>query len=111
MIKFDIEREANIAKAIKYYDETLGIKKSKVVTKFHVPYRLFKVCFEGRLVQNTKKGTNKTLNTNQEDVLRLYINFLIYYEYQANKIHIKLIVNSILYTINSMCQLNIQWTY
>ncbi len=63
MTKFDIEREANIAKAIKDYDETLGVKKSKVVAKFHVPYRLFKACLEGRLVQNTKGGTNKALNT------------------------------------------------
>ena len=78
MTKFDVEREANIAKAIKHYDETPGVKKSKAAAKFHVPYRLFKARLEGRPAQNTKGGTNKALNADQEDALRSYIDFLIY---------------------------------
>ena len=39
MTKFDPTREADISKAIKYYLETVGIKKSKVAAKFLVPYR------------------------------------------------------------------------
>ena len=101
MTKFNAERETNIAKAIKYYDKTPRVKKSKAVAKFHVPYRLFKARLEGHLAQNTKGGANKVLNTNQEDVLRLYIDFLIYCGHQANKIHIKLAANSILRTTSS----------
>ena len=39
MTKFDPVREADIGKAIKYYLETPGTKKSKAAAKFLVPYR------------------------------------------------------------------------
>ena len=63
MTKFNAEREADIAKAIKYYNETLGLKKSKAAAKFLVPYDLFKNRLEGRLAQNTKGGNNKALDS------------------------------------------------
>ena len=54
MTKFNPVREAEIAKAIKYFLETLGAKKSKAAAKFFVPYRQFKVRLNSRLAQNTK---------------------------------------------------------
>jgi hypothetical protein len=39
MTKFDSVREVEIAKAIKYFLETLGVKKSTAAAKFFVPYR------------------------------------------------------------------------
>jgi hypothetical protein len=62
MTKFNAEREADIANAIKYYDETPGVEKSKAAAKFHVPYRPFKARLEGRPAQNTKGGANKFCN-------------------------------------------------
>ena len=41
MTKYSVEIKAEIIKAIAYYLETPGVKKSKVVAKFLVPYRLF----------------------------------------------------------------------
>jgi hypothetical protein len=38
MIKFNSEREADIIKAIKYYLETPGIKKSHIAAKYYIPY-------------------------------------------------------------------------
>ena len=78
MTKFSADREADIAKVIKYYEETPGVKKSKVAAKFLVPYRLFKACLEGRPAQNTKGGDNKVLNKDQQGALRSYIDFLVY---------------------------------
>ena len=40
MTKYSAEIEVEIAKAITYYLETPGVKKSKVAAKFLVPYRL-----------------------------------------------------------------------
>jgi hypothetical protein len=54
--------QADIANAIKYYDETPGVEKSKAAAKFHVPYRPFKARLEGRPAQNTKGGANKFCN-------------------------------------------------
>ena len=50
MTKYSAETEADIAKAITYYLETPGVKKSKVTAKFLVPYRLFTQRLKGRLV-------------------------------------------------------------
>ena len=54
--------KANITKDIKYLKQNPGVKKSKVMYQFHVPYCLFKSCLEGRLVQNTKGGYNQNLS-------------------------------------------------
>jgi len=51
MTKFDPVREPDISKAIKYYLETPGTKKSKAAAKFLVPYRQFKARLNGRLAQ------------------------------------------------------------
>ena len=89
MTKFSADREVDIAKAIKYYSETPGVKKSKIAVKFLIPYRLFKARLEGRPTRNTKGGYNKVLNKDQEDALRSYIDSLVYCRHQANKVHIK----------------------
>jgi hypothetical protein len=81
MTKFNTEREANIARAIKYLKRTPGVKKSKVTIKFHVPYYLLKTRLKGRNPQNAKEGYNKALDSDQDDTLCQYINFLIYYSY------------------------------
>jgi hypothetical protein len=81
MTKFNTEREADIAKAISYYIQYPDMKKSKVAAKFHVPYRQFKARLAGRPAQNSKGGDNKALNSVQEDTLRSYIDFLIYFGY------------------------------
>ena len=62
MTKFDLTREANIAKGIKYLKQNPGVKKSKVAYQFHVPYHLFKSRLEGRPAQNTKGGHNQNLS-------------------------------------------------
>jgi hypothetical protein len=62
MTKFNAEREADITKAIKYYNKTLSVKKSKAAAIFLVLYNLFKKRLKGRLAQNTKEGNNKALN-------------------------------------------------
>ena len=61
MTKYSAETEADIAKAITYYLETLGVKKSKVTAKFLVPYRLFTYLLKGCPAQNAKGGYNTTL--------------------------------------------------
>jgi len=38
MAKFNAERESGIVKAISFFQNTLGIKKSVAATKFHIPY-------------------------------------------------------------------------
>ena len=96
MAKYNAERESNIAKAISFFQNTPGIKKSVAAAKFHVPYRLFKARLEGRPAQNTKGGHNKALNSDQEEVLRSYIDWLIYCGHQASLVHIRLAANSIL---------------
>ena len=96
MTKFNAEREANIAKAIKYYNQTPGVKKSKAAAEFLILYNLFKKRLEGRPAQNTKGGNNKALNSDQEHALRQYLDFLINCGHQGTKIHIKLAANSIL---------------
>jgi hypothetical protein len=95
MTKFNAEREADIAKAIKYYNETPSVKKSKAAAVFLVLYNLFKKRLEGWPAQNTKGGNNKALNCDQEHVLRQYLDFLINCGYQGTKIYIKLAANSI----------------
>ena len=69
MTKYSTETEADIAKAITYYLETPGVKKSKVTAKFLVPYRLFTQRLKGCLVQNAKGGYNTAFTVVQEDVL------------------------------------------
>jgi hypothetical protein len=69
MTKFNAESEADIAKAIKYYNKTPGVKKSKAAATFLVLYNLFKKRLEGRLAQSTKGGNNKALNCDQEHTL------------------------------------------
>ena len=69
MTKYSAETEAEIAKAIAYYLETPGVKKSKVTAKFLVPYCLFTERLKGHLAQNTKGGYNTTLTITQEDGL------------------------------------------
>jgi hypothetical protein len=109
MTKFNAEREADIAKAIKYYNETPSVKKSKAAAAFLVPYNLFKKRLEGRPAQNTKGGNNKALNCDQEHALRQYLDFLINCGHQGTKIHIKLAANSILRATGSTRQLDLQW--
>ena len=109
MTKFNAEREVDIAKAIKYFIDTPGVKKSQAAAKYHIPYRLFKARLNSRPSQNTKGGNNKALNSVQETVLRSYIDWLIYCGHQANLIHIKLGANSILRATGSIHQLDIQW--
>ena len=58
MTKYDPEREANIAKAIRYLKTNLGVKKSAVARMFLVPYCQFKAHLEGQPVQNSKGGHN-----------------------------------------------------
>ena len=70
MTKFDLIRETDISKAIKYYLETLGIKKSKTAAKFLVLYRQFKARLNSRPAQNTKEGNNTVLSVTQKDKLR-----------------------------------------
>ena len=69
MTKYNAKTEAEITKAITYYLETLGVKKSKVASKFLVPYCLFTERLKGRLAQNTKGGYNTALTIAQEDGL------------------------------------------
>lgn len=38
MAKFNLKREIDITKAIKYYLDILGVKKSCVAAKYHVLY-------------------------------------------------------------------------
>ena len=63
MTKFNAEREANIIRAIKYLKQTLGVKKSKITIKFHVPYCLLKTRLKGQNPQNAKGGYNKALDS------------------------------------------------
>jgi hypothetical protein len=109
MTKFNAEREADIARAIEYLERTPGVKKSKVAIKFHVPYRLLKARLEGRNPQNAKEGYKKALDSDQDDALRQYINFLIYCGHQGSKIQVKLAANSILRASGSTRQLDLQW--
>ena len=69
MTKYSAEIEVEIAKAITYYLETPGVKKSKVAAKFLVPYRLFTERLKGRPAQNAKGGYNTALTIVQEDIL------------------------------------------
>ena len=69
MTKYSPETEPEIAKAITYYLETLGVKKSKVTAKFLVPYHLFTYRLKGYLVQNAKGDYNTAFTVTQEDVL------------------------------------------
>jgi hypothetical protein len=96
MTKFNAKREADIARAIEYLERTPGVKKSKVTIKFHVPYRLLKARLKGQNLQNAKGGYNKALDSDQDNVLCQYINFLIYCGHQGSKIYVKLAANSIL---------------
>jgi hypothetical protein len=70
MTKFNAEREADIARAIEYLEQTLGVKKSKVTIKFYVTYCLLKARLKGRNPQNMKGGYNKALDSDQDDMLR-----------------------------------------
>jgi hypothetical protein len=70
MTKFNAKREADIARAIKYLERTLDVKKSKVAIKFHVPYCFLKARLKSRNPQNVKGGYNKALDSDQDDVLR-----------------------------------------
>jgi hypothetical protein len=107
MTKFNAERDANITRAIEYLKRTLGVKKSKVAIKFHVPYRLLKTRLKGRNLQNAKGSYNKALDSDQDDTLCQYIDFLIYCGHQGFKIHVKLAANSILRASGSTRQLNL----
>jgi hypothetical protein len=109
MTKFDPVRETEIAKAIKYFLETPGVKKSKAAAKFFVPYRQFKARLNGRPAQNTKGGTNTTLIVAQENGLRSYIDYLIFIGHKANKVHIRLGANSILRQAGSTRRVDNQW--
>jgi hypothetical protein len=81
MTKFNTKREADITRAIKYLKQTPGVKKSKVTIKFHIPYRFLKARLKGRNPQNAKRSYNKALDSDQNNTLRQYINFLIYCNY------------------------------
>jgi hypothetical protein len=61
MTKFNAEREADIARAIEYLEQTLGVKKSNVTIKFHVPYCLLKARLKGRNPQNVTARTKLKL--------------------------------------------------
>ena len=69
MTKYNAKTEAEITKAITYYLETLGVKKSKIISKFLVPYSLFIEHLKDYLVQNTKGDYNTTLTIIQKDEL------------------------------------------
>jgi hypothetical protein len=105
--EFNAEREADIAKAIKYYNEILGVNKSKAAATFLVSYNFFKKRLKGWPVQNTKGGNNKALNCDQEHALRQYLDFLINCGHQGIKIYIKLAANSIFRAAGSTRQLDL----
>jgi len=96
MTKYDPEEEKRIAQASDFYARNPHIKKSTIIRQFRVKYRLWKARLARRKPQNTKGAYNKTLNPNQEEAVKQFIDFLIYLGHKANLKTIRAAVNKIL---------------
>ncbi|KAH8772078.1 hypothetical protein F5882DRAFT_381610 [Hyaloscypha sp. PMI_1271] len=96
MTKYDPEEEKRIAQASGFYARNPHVKKSTITRQFRVKYRLWKARLAGRKPQNTKGAYNKTLNPDQEEAVKQFIDFLIYLGHKADLKTIRAAANKIL---------------
>jgi ribosomal protein L17 len=96
MTKYDPEEEKRMAQASDFYARNPHVKKSAIARQFRVKYRLWKARLAGRKPQNTKGAYNKTLNPDQEEAVKQFIDFLIYLGHKADLKTIRAAANKIL---------------
>jgi len=84
MTKYDPEEEKRMTQASDFYARNPHVKKSTIARQFRVKYRLWKARLAGRKPQNTKGAYNKTLNPDQEEAVKQFIDFLIYLGHKAD---------------------------